>query len=185
MICDLPNWWSFLTYYGFNYHANFTDALKNNQRIVSRLVIRRLVQALSIKCIIIPVYSRQQSNKADPGLARRKVHGQINQWKLIIIIFIATQNIPVKVWTDFFVAVNLHPHHQLYFSEWIKKIVSYVKMVETAYFCNHECYYYGSMPSVWKKAMVIKRIEVMYAIDCFTAETTHVKSPWTAEIPTW
>ena len=28
MICDVPNWWSFLTYDGFKSHVNVTDALE-------------------------------------------------------------------------------------------------------------------------------------------------------------
>ena len=28
MICDFPKWGLFLTYDGFKYHVNFTDALK-------------------------------------------------------------------------------------------------------------------------------------------------------------
>ena len=40
-------------------------------------------------------------------LARQKVHGRINQWQLIMVISTAIQNIPAKVWTDSFVAVNL------------------------------------------------------------------------------
>ena len=29
MICDLPKWWSFLTYSGFKDHVNVTDALES------------------------------------------------------------------------------------------------------------------------------------------------------------
>ena len=65
--------------------------------------------------------------------ARRKVHGQINQWQNIIIIFTAIQNIPAKVWTDSFVAVNLHPHHRINFPDCIKKISTCVKTGATAY----------------------------------------------------
>ena len=39
-------------------------------------------------------------------LAQRKVHGLINQCKIIMIISTATQEIPAKIWTDSFVAVN-------------------------------------------------------------------------------
>ena len=95
-----------------------------------------------------------------------------------MIISTAIHNIPSKVWTDSFVAVNLHPHFQLSISVWIKKIAPSVKTVETAYFRNHEGSSYDVMPSVWKNMTVIKRREVMYFIDRFTAKTPHGKSPW-------
>ena len=74
------------------------------------------------------VYDKLQANqyKAQTRqileLAQWKVCGWINQWQIIMLIFTAIQNIPAKSWTDSFVAVNLHPHHHLYFSGWIKKI---------------------------------------------------------------
>ena len=64
-------------------------------------------------------------------LARQKVCGHINQWQIIMIISTAIQNIPAKVWTYSFVAVNLHPHHRLNFTGWIKKIAPAVKTVNT------------------------------------------------------
>ena len=88
---------------------------------------------------------------------RWKDHGRINQWQLIMITSTAIQNIIAKVWTDSFVAVNLHPHHGLSFSDWFKKVAPAVKTGETAYFRNHEGSYYNAMPSVWKKMAVIKR----------------------------
>ena len=89
-------------------------------------------------------------------LARWKVRGRINQCQFIMIISTSMQNIPAKVWTDSFVAVNLHPHHRLYFSDWIKKIAPSVKTGETEYFLNHEGSYYDAMPSFWKEMTVIK-----------------------------
>ena len=67
------------------------------------------------------------------------------------------------------------------FYGWIKKITPAVKTVETAYFWNHEGSYYDAIPPVWKKTTVIKRREVMYVIDRFTAETPHDNSPWTKQ----
>ena len=87
-------------------------------------------------------------------LARRKVHGRTTQWQLIMVISTTIQNISAKVWTDSFVTVNLHPHHHMNFSEWIKNISPAVKTGETAYFRNHEGSYYDAMPSVWKKIFV-------------------------------
>ena len=66
------------------------------------------------------------------------------------------QNMPAKFFTYSFVAVNLHPHHRLSFSFWVKKIAPAVRTVETAYFRNHKGCYYDAMPSVWKNMTVIK-----------------------------
>ena len=109
------------------------------------------------------VYDKLQAkkNKAQTRqlleLAWQKVHGQINQWQFIMIIYKSIQKIPAKLWTDPSVAVNLHPHYRLYFSGLIKKIAPAVRMGEIAYFRNHEGYYYGDMPYVWKNIIVIKR----------------------------
>ena len=100
-------------------------------------------------------------------LARRKFHGWINQWQLIMLIFTAIQNISSKVWTYSFVAVNLHPHHRMTFPDWIKKISPDVNTGETEYFRNHEGSYYDSMPSLWKNMYVHVRREVMCIIDRF------------------
>ena len=88
-------------------------------------------------------------------LAWRKIHGQINQWQLIMIISTATQNIPAKLWTDYFVAVNLHPNHRMNFTEWIKNISPFFKTGKTAYFRNHEGSYYEIMSSVWKRCLFL------------------------------
>ena len=102
-------------------------------------------------------------------LAQRKIHRRINQFQIIMIISTAIQNIPAKILTDSFVAVNLHLRHRLYFSLWIGKIAPDVKTGETAYFRNHEGSYYGAIPYVWKNMTVIKIREVMYVIYRFTA----------------
>ena len=112
-------------------------------------------------------------------MARQKVHGQINQWHIIMIISTYIQKNPAKVCTDSFVSVNLHPRHSLSFSDWIKKIAPSVKTGETAYFRNPEGSYYNYMPYVWKNMTVIKRRELIYVIDFFTADTSHGKSPLT------
>ena len=98
----------------------------------------------------------------------KKVHGRINQCKLIMIIYTAIQKTTEKVCTYSFVAVNLHPRHHLSFSRWIKKIAPADKTRETTYLWNQERSYYDSMTSVWKNMTEIKRIEVMYVIDHFT-----------------
>ena len=98
-----------------------------------------------------------------------------------MIVPAAIQNIPAKVCTDSFVAVNLHLHHQMTFHNWIKKISPAFKMGETAYFLSHDGSYYYAMPYVCKKMSVPFRIEVMYIIDCFFEEAPSGKSPWTKQ----
>ena len=110
-------------------------------------------------------------------LARRKVHGQITQWQLIMVISTAIKNIPSKVWTDSFVAVNLHPHHCMTFSYWIKKISPAMKTEVTAYFLNHEGSCYDTMPTVCKKKSVPVQREVICIIDIFFREAPPGESP--------
>ena len=70
-------------------------------------------------------------------MSRQKVLNQIKNWKLIMIIYTTIQKNPAKVWKYYFVTVNLHPNHCLYFYDWINKIAPAVKTGETAYFWNH------------------------------------------------
>ena len=128
MIRDFPKWWAFLTYDGFKSHVNVTEGLKSfaEERI-------RVGKEEAGTSAFNQAYDKFQA-KQDKyqtrqllDLARRKVHGRINQWQLIMVISISIQNIPAKVWTDSFVAVNLHTHHQMTFSDWIKKISPAVK----------------------------------------------------------
>ena len=98
-----------------------------------------------------------------------------------MIISTDIQNISAKVRTDSFVAVNLHPHRHMTFSDWIKNISIAFKTLETSYFRNHEGSYYDAMPSVWKKMSVPVRREVMCIIDRFFREAPPGESPWTKE----
>ena len=94
-----------------------------------------------------------------------------------MIISIAVQNIPVKVWMiplllETFILVTIS------FYYWIKKISPAVNMGEPAYFYNHEGCYFDTMPSVWKNMRVIEKIEVIFITDFFAAKTYHGKSLW-------
>ena len=70
-------------------------------------------------------------------ISQQKVHVCIKKCRLVNILSIAIQNISTKIWTYSFVSVNIHPHHHLYFSECIKKILTDVKTVKTVFFRNH------------------------------------------------
>ena len=82
-----------------------------------------------------------------------------------MIVSTAIQNILDKVWTDYFVSVNLQLNHHLSFIGWIKKIEPAVKTGGTEYLRIHKGSYYDAMSSVWKNMTVIKIIKVLYIID--------------------
>ena len=110
-------WWSFLTYDGFKSHVNVTDSLETFSE--ERIKVGKEETGTSA---LNQVYDKFQVKKDKTQtrqlleLAQRKVHGRINQWQLIMIISTAIQNMPAKLWTDSFFAVNLHPHYRLSFS---------------------------------------------------------------------
>ena len=115
-------------------------------------------------------------------MKRRKIHGRINQWQLITVIYTSIQKISAKVWTYSFVAVILHPHHRMTFHEWIKNISPAVNREETVCFRNHEGSHYDAMPSVWKNMSVLFRRKVMCIIDSFLKEAPTGKYPWTKKM---
>ena len=123
MIHDFPKWWPFLTYDGFKSHINFTEGLEyfTEERI---RVWKEEVGTSAFNQAYDKFQAKQDKAQTRQllDLARRKVHGRINQWQIIMVISTAIQNIPAKVWIDSFVAVNLHPHHRMMFHDWIKKI---------------------------------------------------------------
>ena len=128
MSCDLPKWWSFLIYDGLKSHVNVTDdpdffaeeQIKVGKEEAGTSALNKVYDKFQAK------QDKAQTSQL-LELARRKVHGHINYWQLIMIIYISIKNIPDKVWTDSFVAVNLNPHHRLSFSIFIKKIAPAVK----------------------------------------------------------
>ena len=132
MICDFPRCWSFLIYNGFNYHVNVTDTF--NLFAEERIKVGKNEAGTSA---LNQEYDKLQANQDKDQtrqlleLARRKIHGRINQCQIIMIIYTAIHNITSKVWTDSFVAFNLHFHHRLYFSVWINNIAPAVKTGET------------------------------------------------------
>ena len=155
MIRDFPKWWDFLTYDVLKSHVNFTEGLemfaeesiKVGKEEAGTSAFNKAYDKLQTK-------QDKYQTRDILDLARRKVHVRINQWQLIMVISTAIQNISAEVWTDYFVDVNLHPHHCMKFPDWIKKISPAVKTGETSYFCNHEGSYYDAMPSLWKKMSV-------------------------------
>ena len=118
MIRDFPKWWDFLTYDGFKSHVNVTEGLENfvEERI-------RVGKEEAGTITFYQAYDKFQENK-DKAQTRQlleltwqKVYLRINKWQLIMVMNTAIQNIPSKVWIDFFVAVNLDPHRCMTFHE--------------------------------------------------------------------
>ena len=135
MIRDFPKWWAFLTYDGFKSHVNVTEGLKTfaEERI-------RVEKEEAGTSAFNQAYDKFQVNQDKAQTrqlldwAQQKDHGRINQWQLIMVRSTGIQNIPDKVWTDSFVAVNPHPHHRMSFHECTRNISPYFKTGETAYF---------------------------------------------------
>ena len=88
MICDFPNWWSLLTYDGFKSHVNATDDLEISAE--ERIRVGKEEPGTSA---FNQSYDKFQANQEKAQtiqhleLEHRKVHGRINQWQLIMIIF--------------------------------------------------------------------------------------------------
>ena len=183
MIRDFLKLWDFLTYYGLKSHVNVNEGLEmfSEERI---RVGKEEAGPSDFNQAYDKLQAKQDKDQTKQllELVRQKVHGQINQWHLIMIISIAIQDIPAKVCTDSFVAVNLYPRHRITFHEWIKNISPAVKTGETAYFRNHEGSYYDSMSSVWKNMYIPVQRDVMCIIECFVEEAAPGKSPWTKEM---
>ena len=132
MIRNSPKWWALLAYYGSKSHVNATEGLEKFTE--DRIRVGKEEAGTSAFNRAYDKFQAKQE-KAETRqpleLERRKVHGRINQWHIIMVIYTSIQNIPAKVWTYSFVAVNLHPHHRMMFHDWIKNISPAVKTGET------------------------------------------------------
>ena len=90
MIRDFPKWWAFLTYDVFKPHANVTEGLEKfaEERIrvgKEETGTRDLNQAYD------KLQGKQDKDQTRHllVLARRKVHGRLTQWQLIMVIYTA------------------------------------------------------------------------------------------------
>ena len=98
MIRDFQKWWAFLTYDGFKSHVNVTEGLEFFSE--ERIGVEKEEDGISA---FNQAYDKFQENqdKAQTRqllyLTRRKVHGRISQWQLIMVISTAIQNISAKV----------------------------------------------------------------------------------------
>ena len=78
-------------------------------------------------------------------MGQRQLSRRLNQWQLIVVIAVDTNDISIKFWLVFFVLFNLHPHHHLSFYDWMKNTPQKVKTGETDYLYTCESSYYHIM----------------------------------------
>ena len=112
MILYFPKWWEFLTHYGFKYHVNVTEGLDFYLQRRGLKLGRRGDGTSAFNQAYDTFKVKQDKDQTRQFLDRilTKIHGQITLWQIIIIISKSIQKIPAKVWTHYFVVVNLHPH---------------------------------------------------------------------------
>ena len=87
MIHDLPKWWAFLTYDGFKSHVNVTEGLENFAE--ERIRVGNEEAGTSAFNQAYDKFQAKQEKYQTRQLlefSRRKVHGRINQWQLIMVI---------------------------------------------------------------------------------------------------
>ena len=104
------DWWVCLTYNGFKSHVNINAALQeftNNK-------IRAIKEKGGTSHVNQPhdqtqAQADKRASRQLLEMARSKVQGNIDQWKLIGILIIAIKNLKDDVWVKLFKKVNLYP----------------------------------------------------------------------------
>ena len=96
-------------------------------------------------------------------MARRKVNGNIDHWKLIGILIVAINNLKSDVWIKSFKKVNLHPKFRVDYYEWLHRISSHITTGEAAYTRTNNGMY-DAMPALWKNLTIEHRQKVLSII---------------------
>ena len=97
MICDFPKCWAFLTHDGFKSHVNVTEFLK---KVVEERI--RVGKEESGTITFNQAYDKFQAKQDKDQtrqlleLSQQKVHRRINQWQLIMVIYIDIQKFLLK-----------------------------------------------------------------------------------------
>jgi len=110
-------------------------------------------------------------------MARSKVQGNIDQWKLIGILIIAIKNLKEDVWVKSFKKVNLHPKFRVDYENWMQRIHPHIVTGEAAYTRKNTTSLYDAMPALWKNLTVANRHAVLSNIDEAIA-TAEGGNPW-------
>jgi hypothetical protein len=138
-----------LTLDGFKSHVNVDEALKKFASVKIRIV----KEEAGTSHVNQPY--DQQTAQADKrtsrqllDMARTKVNGNIDQWKLIGILIVFINNLKKDVWMNSFIKVNLHPKHRVDYMKWVERISSHVITGESAYKRNTASMY-DAMPAFW------------------------------------
>ena len=84
-------------------------------------------------------------------MSRRKVNGNIDQWKLIGILIVAINNLKNDVWVKSFKKVNLHPKYRVDYNAWLQRISSHIIAGEAAYTRTDTVSMYDAMPALMEK----------------------------------
>ena len=91
MIHDLPEWWSLLTYYGLKYHVYFTEILKDFSE--ERIEVGKEDSGKRAFNKVYDKFHARQDNITTRHLLvleRWNINECINQWNIIMIIYIST-----------------------------------------------------------------------------------------------
>ena len=175
-IKDHPEWWACLTFDGFKSHVNVNEALQ----VFSDANIRAVKEEAGTSHVNQPY--DQETAQADKRasrqlleIARRKVKGNIDQWKLIGILIVAMNNLKEDVWIKSFKKVNLHPKYRVGYNEWLNKIKSHIVTGETAYTRANTTSMYDAMPAMWKNFTPETRNRILSIIN---TATLNEPNPW-------
>ena len=149
VIRDHPDWWVYLTLDGFKSHANINEALQD----FSDTKIRVVKEEAGTSHVNQPY--DQETAQADKRasrqlleMSRRKVSGNVDQWKLIGILIVAINNLNKDVWVKSFKKVNLHPNHRVDYNAWLQRISSHIITGEVVYTQTNTVSMYDAMPAL-------------------------------------
>ena len=159
VIRDHPEWWACITFDGFKSHVNVNEALQ--QFAVNN--IRSVKEEAGTSHVNQPYDQAQaladkRASRQLLEMARTKVNGNIDQWKLIGILIVAIKSLKDDVWIKSFKKVNLHPKFRVPFEKWLERINGHIVTGEAAYRRNDTTSLYDTMPALWKNLMVEDRM---------------------------
>lgn len=177
-----PQWWVVEILDGFGAHLTSLEALRLRMTALI-LTIKEEGDSSSIN----QAYDKLVA-KSDKMVQRRTLgflrtiknsNGFITQWDLIFCGLNAI-NITKKnpdIWINSFIAVNLHPRHQIPFADWCKKIEPFMKAADSFDLVTQSKTIdtYKLLPAYWQAmepaqkrsaVAIVKRHESSWNLDC-------------------
>ena len=80
-----------------------------------------------------------------------RLHGVIDQFKLITSMVQALKNGDPQDWVRSFMSVNMHPKHRLPFEDWLRKIATCIQTSDAAFKKEvGSMTIFDAMPTFWK-----------------------------------